>query len=151
MHRTKNRAKLDGNNEVPPVNTTGEGVINLKTKGDALSWKMNITGITNPTGAHIHRGKNGTNGEVIVDLLKGSKSSNNPSGMVLRGNITDSSLTGSMKGKTIADLKAAMANGDTYANVHTKDHPKGEIRGQIHLKGENATSLNTTATTNTTP
>ena len=140
----KYRAKMDGNNEVPPVNTTADGVINLKTKGEALSWKMNITGITDATGAHIHSGKNGTNGEVIVDLLKGSKSSSSPSGMVLRGNITDSSLTGSMKGKTIADLKAAMANGDTYANVHTKSHPKGEIRGQIHLKGENATSLATT-------
>src|SRR5690348_1381309 len=69
----KYRAKMDGNNEVPPVNTTADGVINLKTKREALSWKMNITGITDATGAHIHSGKNGTNGEVIVDLLKGSK------------------------------------------------------------------------------
>ena len=28
----KYRAKLDGNNEVPPLNTTSEGVINFKTK-----------------------------------------------------------------------------------------------------------------------
>ncbi len=28
----KYRAKLDGNNEVPAVNTTSEGVINFKTK-----------------------------------------------------------------------------------------------------------------------
>jgi len=69
--------------------------------------------------------------------------------MVLRGNITDASLTGQMKGQTLADLKTAMTNGDTYVNVHTKDHPKGEIRGQIKLKGENATS-SVTSTNNST-
>jgi hypothetical protein len=142
----KYRAKLDGNNEVPPVNTTAEGVINFKSTDSSMSWKMNITGITDATGAHIHKAKNGTNGDVVVDLLKVSKHSNTPQGMVLRGNITDSSLTGPMKGKTVADLKTAMANGDTYVNVHTKDHPKGEIRGQVKLKGENATSSTTNST-----
>jgi hypothetical protein len=67
--------------------------------------------------------------------------------MVMRGNITDSSLVGPMKGQTLADLKTAMANGDTYVNVHTKDHPKGEIRGQVKLKGENTTAISATNST----
>ena len=46
----KYRAKLDGNNEVPPVNTTSEGVINFKTKSGTMTWKMNVTGITDATG-----------------------------------------------------------------------------------------------------
>jgi CHRD domain len=146
----KYRAKLDGDNEVPPVNTTAEGVINFKSKDGSMSWKMNITGITDATGAHIHKAKNGTNGEIVVDLLKVSKHSNTPVGMVMRGNITDSSLTGQMKGQTLADLKTAMANGDTYVNVLTKDHPKGEIRGQIKLKGDIATSVGNTTSTNST-
>jgi hypothetical protein len=146
----KYRAKLDGDNEVPPVNTTAEGVINFKTKDGSMSWKMNITGITDPTGAHIHKARNGTNGDVIVDLLKVSKHSSNPQGMVMRGNITDSSLTGPMKGQTLKDLQTAMANGDTYVNVHTKDHPKGEIRGQIKIKGDNATSVGNTTSTGST-
>jgi CHRD domain len=140
----KYRAKLDGNNEVPAVNTTGEGVINLKTKGDALSWKMNITGITDATGIQILQGKNDTNGKAIVDLFKTSKHSNTPLGMVMRGNITDSGLIGPMKGKVLSDLKSALANGDTYVNVKTKDHPSGEIRGQIKLKGSNTTSTDST-------
>jgi hypothetical protein len=140
----KYRAKLDGDNEVPPVNSTADGVINFKAKDSSMSWKMNITGITDATGAHIHKAKNGTNGDVVVDLLKLSKHSNTPQGMVMRGNITDSSLTGPMKGQTLKDLQTAMANGDTYVNVHTKDHPKGEIRGQVKLKGENTTSASTT-------
>ncbi len=148
----KFRARLDGNNEVPPVDTSAEGVINFKTKSDMLTWKMNITGITDATGAHIHNGKNGTNGDVIVDLLKTSKHSDTPTGMILRGNITASSLQGAMEGKTLEDLKTAMDNGDTYVNVHTADHPDGIIRGQVKIKGGNETStasLNITDTTST--
>lgn len=50
----KYRAKLDGNNEVPAVNTTSEGVINFKTKNDMLTWKMNVTGTNDATGASIN-------------------------------------------------------------------------------------------------
>jgi hypothetical protein len=147
----KYRAKLDGNNEVAAVNTTSEGVINFKTKNDMLTWKMNVTGTNEATGVNIHKGKAGENGEVVVDLMKVSKHSDNPKGMTMRGNVTDSSLTGSMAGKTIADLKTAMANGDAYVNLKTQDHPDGLMRGQIKLKGDNATSsANATSLTNST-
>jgi hypothetical protein len=147
----KYRAKLDGNNEVPAVNTTSEGVINFKTKSDMLTWKMNVTGTNDATGVNIHKGKAGENGEVVVDLMKVSKHSDNPKGMTMRGNVTDSSLTGSMAGQTIADLKTAMANGDTYVNLKTQDHPDGLMRGQIKLKGDNVTSsANVTSSTNST-
>jgi CHRD domain len=147
----KYRAKLDGNNEVPPVNSTAEGVINFKTKNDMLTWKMNVTGTNDATGVNIHKGKAGENGEIIVDLMKVSKHSDNPKGMTMRGNVTDSSLTGSMAGQTIADLKTAMANGDMYVNLKTQDHPDGVLRGQIKLKGDNATSSgNATRSTNST-
>src|SRR6478735_9168871 len=119
----KYRAKLDGNNEVPAVNTTAEGVINFKTKNDMLTWKMNVTGANDATGVNIHKGKAGENGEIIVELMKVSKHSDNPKGMTMRGNVTDSSLTGSMAGQTIAVLKTAMANGDMYVNLKTQDHP----------------------------
>jgi hypothetical protein len=147
----KYRAKLDGNNEVPPVNSTAEGVINFKTKNDMLTWKMNVTGTNDATGLNIHKGKAGENGDVVVDLMKVSKHSDTPKGMTMRGNVSDSSLTGSMAGQTIADLKTAMANGDMYINLKTQDHPDGLLRGQIKLKGDNATSSgNATSSTNST-
>jgi hypothetical protein len=147
----KYRAKLDGNNEVPAVNSTAEGVINFKAKNDMLTWKMNVTGTNDATGLNIHKGKAGEKGEIVVDLMKVSKHSDNPKGMTMRGNVTDSSLTGSMAGQTIADLKTSMANGDTYVNLKSQDHPDGLMRGQIKLKGDNATSsTNATVSTNST-
>ena len=71
----KYRARLDGNNEVPAVKTTAEGVINFKTKNDMLTWKMNVTGANDPTGINIHKGKAGEKGEIVVDLMKVSKHS----------------------------------------------------------------------------
>lgn len=146
----KYRARLDGNNEVPAVKTTAEGVINFKTKNDMLTWKMNVTGANDATGVNIHKGKAGEKGEIVVDLMKVSKHSDNPKGMTMRGNVTESSLMGSMAGKTIADLKTAIANGDVYVNLKTQDHPDGLMRGQIKLKGTNATDSSVTDSTNST-
>jgi hypothetical protein len=147
----KYRAKLDGKNEVPPLNTTSEGVINFKTKSGMMTWKMNVTGMNEATAANIHQGKVGEKGGIIVDLLQVSKHKDTAKGMLLRGNVTDASLTGDMAGKTLADLQTAMANGDTYVNLATSDHPDGELRGQIKLKGDNSTSsTNATSSTNST-
>lgn len=136
----KYRAKLTGKKEVPPVETPAEAVINFKTKSDMLTWKMNVTGLSDATGLHIRQGATGQNGDVIVDLLKVSKNSETPKGMIIRGNITAANLQGAMQGKTLEDLKAAMGSGNTYVNLHTADHPDGLIRGQLKQKGANATT-----------
>ena len=126
-------ASMSGINEVPPVDTKATGQTTFRTVNNdtTIKYKVNITGFSDATGAHIHMGKAGANGEVIVDLLKDSKKNPTKLGMAIRGNITDSSLSGPMKGKTLADLVSAIKNGYTYVNVHTPSHPDGEIRGQI--------------------
>ena len=114
-----------------------------------MTWKMNVTGITDATALGIYQGVTTENGEAIVDLMKSSKHSDNPIGMTMRGNFTDSNLQGSMEGKTLEDLKTAMGSGNTYVNVGTTDHPDGMIRGQIKIKGTDDTataSLNNTGT-----
>lgn len=126
-------ALISGDQEVPTVETTAVGKTIFRTKNNdtLLDYKVNITGFSNASGAHIHMGKVGANGDVIVDLLTDKKKNPTKLGMAIRGNITDSSLTGPMQGKTLADLISAINNGDTYVNVHTQTHPDGEIRGQI--------------------
>jgi CHRD domain len=126
-------ALMSGKQEVPPIDATAVGKTIFRTKSNDtwIDYKANITGLSDATAAHIHMGKVGANGDVIVDLLTDKKKNPTKLGMAIRGNITESSLTGPMQGKTLTDLISAMNNGDTYVNVHTQAHPDGEIRGQI--------------------
>lgn len=140
-------ATMSGNNEVPPVDTTatGETVFRSSANDTTIKYKVNVTGFSDATGAHIHMAKSGANGDVVVDLLTDSKKNPTKLGMAIRGNITDSDLTGPMQGKTVSDLISAINSGDTYVNVHTPTHPDGEIRGQIESGSGNA-GTNQTAT-----
>ena len=133
--QNKFRAKLDANNEVPPVNSTAEGVATFKVKDDTIKSKINVTGITDVSGAHIHAGKKGENGDPIINLLKTGEKTKTPGGVTIEGNFTASDFEGSMKGKALSDLQSAMNTNGTYVNIHTSDHPDGEIRGQIKVKG----------------
>ena len=140
-------AALSGENEVPPVQTsaTGEAEFTIPAN-DTMKYRVNVTGISNASAAHIHQGKEGENGEVVADLLKTptSKDKDTAYGMIFRGNLSDSSLKGPMLGKTIGDLAAAMDAGDTYVNVHTTAHPDGEIRGQLVNSDKPEASTNST-------
>jgi hypothetical protein len=89
--------------------------------------------------AHIHAGKEGQNGEPVVDLLKTGNESKSGDWNIIQGEITASDLQDAMAGKTLQDLKTAMGYEETYVNVHTRSHPDGEIRGQIKVSGGNAT------------
>ena len=133
--QNKFRAKLDANNEVPPVNSTAEGVATFKVKDNTISSKINITGITDVSGAQIHTGKTKENGNPIVDLLKTGEKTKTSGGVTIKGNFTASDLEGSMKGKALSALQSAMGTNETYVNIKTKEHPDGEIRGQIKVKG----------------
>jgi hypothetical protein len=140
-------APLSGENEVPPVQSNATGLAEFAPPvNDTIKYRINITGISGATGAHIYSGQAGENGEVIADLLTDTSKNNDVSyGMTIRGNLSDSSLKGPMEGKTLEDLVAAMDSGETYVNVHTAGHADGEIRGQI-INTEQAESTNSTLT-----
>jgi hypothetical protein len=40
---------------------------------------------------------------------------------------------GPLEGKSFSELRSMVERG-AYVNVHTKEHPKGEIRGQIRVQ-----------------
>jgi len=138
-------APLSGENEVPPVQSSATGLAEFTPPvNDSIKYRINISGISGATGAHIHSGQAGENGEVVADLLTSMKVNDVSYGMTIRGNLSDSSLKGPMEGKTLEDLVAAMDSGETYVNIHTAQNPDGEIRGQI-INTEQAESTNSTA------
>ena len=130
--KEKFNAKLSGQEEVPPVQTTASGMAWFKPMQDKVWFKVNVTDMQGVTQAHIHTGKVGENGPVVVTLYK-SDTPQPINGKLAYGNITANLLEGPIKGKQLSDLATAMSNGSTYVNVHTEKHPNGEIRGQIMM------------------
>jgi hypothetical protein len=145
--KEKYRAKLSGKSEVPRVNSTAKGSANFKSQKDILTWKLNITEMSDATGAKIYIGNKTENGEPIIDLMKSNNWSRTPLGIVMNGSISASDLQGSLQGNSTEVLKSIMSSGDTYVNVLTNNHPEGEVRGQIKLS---APKLNQTNTANMT-
>lgn len=126
-------AKLRGRNEVPPVETdaTGMAWFRLSSSGESLHFLLKVKNIEKVTEAHIHLGEAGENGPIIAFLFGPSKFGITVRKGIVRGSLTSEDLVGPLKGSTIEDLVKLMQNMDTYVNVHTVEHPDGEIRGQI--------------------
>jgi hypothetical protein len=125
--------ELSGNEEVPPVQTDAKGSAELTAPHfDNIGYSVNVSNIDKVTMAHIHSGKIGENGPIVVTLFKTETPSTEPiNGNLVSGNITNANLEGPMAGKTLMDLTKSMELGETYVNVHTEENPNGEIRGQI--------------------
>jgi len=99
-----------------------------------LKWKLTFSGLSGKAiAAHVHKGKAGVAGAVVVPLC---------------GPCT-SGQSGQVKiAKNIADL---FEHGAVYVNVHTNKNTAGEIRGQVKLMGESESTAGTSPGTSTTP
>lgn len=121
-------ATLSGQDEVPPTNSQATGMAEFTVIGDSVGYTVNASNMQGVTAGHIHSGKQGENGPVVVTLFKNESPSNEVSET---GSITPDKLEGPMAGKQLTDLASAMSNGDTYVNIHTEQNPNGDIRGQL--------------------
>jgi CHRD domain len=119
---------LTGEEEVPPVQTDAKGIAEITPgSADSIGYTVNATDIQGVTAGHVHFGKTGENGPIVVTLFKYDSPQDEVSES---GTITADKLEGPMAGKQISDLAAAGANGTLYVNIHTEKNPNGEIRGQ---------------------
>ena len=133
----KKIATLSGDQVVPPVTTDATGHATFKhPDSTTMNYKVNITGITRPSGIGLHEGKIGINGELIVELMRHANNQTTDAGLTITGSFTASDLLGQMHGKTILDLVAIMKSDDTYISVDTQKYPNGEIRGQLELANQ---------------
>ena len=122
-------ATLSGQEEVPPTTSQATGMAEVTVMGEsAAEYSVNATNIQGVTAGHIHSGKQGENGPIVVTLFKNDSPTNEVSET---SSITADKLEGPMAGKQLTDLVTAMSNGETYVNIHTEQNPNGEIRGQI--------------------
>ena len=140
VDRSELQATLNGLQEVPAVATTASGFGSVKIVGSEDNSAVNVDpalevelflldiNVADITGAHIHLGAPGVNGDVLVNLL--AHGSFTVDGAGLRYGMTIALTEGAL-GLTIAEQLAAIQNGGTYFNIHTTANPGGEIRGQV--------------------
>jgi len=128
-------AILTGREEVPAVATAGSAIAQFALNDDgSLSYELRATGeIENVTQAHIHLGAHQQNGPVVLFLYGLAAPRNFQAGeLIASGRAYDTNVIARPRfTPSISNLVQRMRQGRTYANVHTTEHPAGEIRGQI--------------------
>jgi CHRD domain len=120
----KVRAALTGNTEVPKAKGAASahglfaGTYVENKTGAVLKWKLTFSSLTGKAlAAHIHRGKPGISGPVIVPLCGPCR--------------TGQAGTVKITKATVDALEGHRA----YVNVHTAKNAGGEIRGQVAVAG----------------
>jgi hypothetical protein len=124
-------ANLSGQEEVPPIQTQATGMAEFIVMGDAVNYNVNSSNIQGATAGHIHLGKPGENGPIVITLFKYDTHMNQVSET---GSFTAADQEGPMAGQPYQELGMAAINGSLYVNIHTEKNPNGEIRGQIQLQ-----------------
>ncbi|MFG2072371.1 CHRD domain-containing protein [Nonomuraea maritima] len=120
-------AGLLGRNEVrepgKKVNDRdGVAVAKFRIQGDRLFFLVQWRRTGKPTAFHIHQGKAGKNGPVVIDLLGSG---------TIRGNTAAGSVR--VKSSLLKRIKANPKN--WYANFHSAEFPDGAVRGQLTKGG----------------
>ena len=130
------RSAMSAGPEVPKPKgaANGKGVFSATVTENGstrlLKWKLTYSGLTGKAiGAHVHKGRAGVAGAVLVPLC----------GPCTSGKTGQARIT-----KDVADL---FERGQVYVNVHTSKNQPGEIRGQLKLLGESESTAGTGVST----
>ena len=108
--------KMTGAQETPKGSPKGKGTatITLNQAKGQVCFKLTWTGIGTPNASHIHSGKKGVSGPVVIPLFGGTAKHN-----------------GCVKASKSLIGKIAKNPARYYVNVHTAKYPGGAIRAQL--------------------
>ncbi len=111
---TKLEANLNGKADGAPKTNKGKAEVRLNAATGKVCWEFALAKIDGkPNQAHIHKGKAGVAGNVVVPLGASYKRQG---------------CTSATKSLVKAILKSP---GSYYVNVHNAKHPAGAMRGQL--------------------
>lgn len=106
---------LKGAAETPAVKTAATGTGQITVLPDqTVSGSIKTAGLA-PTAAHIHEGASGQSGPPVITL---TRTANDSFAVPADARLTDTQY-------------ASFKSGNLYVNVHSAQHPNGEIRGQL--------------------
>jgi hypothetical protein len=128
---------LSGEEEVPAITSSVTGTATIDLLADStIEYFVNLLNpdgvlLLGASGAHIHCGASGVNGDVVAFLAQPVDGGLLTSPVQFSGVLDDSSIVNDACGSTIAMLYASIRAGGAYINVHSTENPNGEVRGQI--------------------
>jgi CHRD domain len=138
-----------GAGETGAILSSGQATLKLALDKTAqtLTYTLTYSGLTNILQSHIHFGKKHVAGGIMVFFC--SNLGNGPAGtpacpddtsgeVTVTGTITAAGVVGpsaqNITAGDFAGVVAALASNTAYGNIHTKQFPAGEIRGQVHAE-----------------
>jgi hypothetical protein len=106
-------------------------------KSGELHYKLEVKKIDDIIMAHLHLGTVKDFGTPVVWLYPASPPpklvQGEFSGVLAEGVISEEDFIGPLRGRPMSELVNLLENGQVYANIHTQEHRKGEICGQVRL------------------
>lgn len=121
---------LSGDQVVPSVVSAGDGEFTASGEegGDSIDFELRVDG-AGITQIHIHLGGPDENGGVAAFLFGPADPPQD--GVKVDGTLTEADLIGDVAGDWEAFVAALFTS--AYVQVHTVEHPAGELRGQIFV------------------
>lgn len=119
------KASLEGDNQVPEVETKATGNVTVTLQGDSIYVQGGFSGLRGEyVASHIHMGSEHENGDPVVPL--------DPE-------LGEDKLSGSWDETHQVDEEfiSALNSDSLYVNVHSEEHPQGEVRGQLFSANNN--------------
>ena len=139
-------ADLSGFNEVPPIVSDAVGTLAARIDSTQISitFTLSYSGFDSTViQAHIHFAQPGVNGSVVVFLCgpaapaqQTCPQSGTITGTFTAADVLNAPAQGIPAGQLDRLIRALRA-GEGYANVHTANHPGGEIRGRLNAQTNN--------------
>ena len=133
-------SNMTGSKEVPPVRSAASGSATFTNNQTVIDYDLSVSDLYNATAAHVHQGRAGANGPIVVTLYTTTDPSPGLFGGY-SGNFTSAMLEGPLKGKQLSALVDLMSKGQAYVNVHTIKNKNGEIRDQVAVSTGETTGL----------
>ena len=144
--------RLLGGNENPPVISAGSGSFEVRFEGDSATFRLRYDVASegsDATQAHLHISNPGTNGGIVVWFCTTEGIEGAPEGTPecphspaeLTGEISVEDVLAVAAGDPPVEIIAAgdfeglqrlIEQSSVYVNVHSDNHPPGEIRGQMN-------------------
>lgn len=126
----------------PGVSTSANGTFKIHIQPDlsSLTFSLTVQNGTGVTASHMHCGRPGENGPVVIPLSAPNPTGQDVNGVLAEGTVRSENIDPGATQceqligrpvRNIASLAAAAALGLIYVNVHTVANPAGEIRGQL--------------------